>query len=377
MYDLNDYDIKSSSSSSASKAATTIPKSSSIITEKLNNVDMDPDPRVQVELENLNTSTEFINKLELELEKARLEFNNLLTESAVKIESLSKKLGTSINKARPYYETRQIANELHQKAQKEALRYEQATIEHNNAKEIVQLAEQTIQQNSDIELEQLLTKSAEKVNQSELERQAAEKQHLITSREYSITEQNLSKLHNQLKRSIVKASMETRRNFLELNNYANQHRLQLLPYFEMKAQFNQMLEEQIMKIRSYETRVNKAKQNYTKALKRLEELNNKIYEQRLSPTDGYVHNDDDDDDRIDQTKPDTESINIDGQNYPINQMNHDETIFDNKILDQLILEDDIDENFDRLKIECFNNQHKQQQIAQKTKENKPEETSLK
>ncbi|KAH9412525.1 SH3 domain-binding protein 5-like [Dermatophagoides pteronyssinus] len=377
MYDLNDYDIKSSSSSSASKAATTIPKSSSIIIEKLNNVDMDPDPRVQVELENLNTSTEFINKLELELEKARLEFNNLLTESAVKIESLSKKLGTSINKARPYYETRQIANELHQKAQKEALRYEQATIEHNNAKEIVQLAEQTIQQNSDIELEQLLTKSAEKVNQSESERQAAEKQHLITSREYSITEQNLSKLHNQLKRSIVKASMETRRNFLELNNYANQHRLQLLPYFEMKAQFNQMLEEQIMKIRSYETRVNKAKQNYTKALKRLEELNNKIYEQRLSPTDGYVHNDDDDDDRIDQTKPDTESINIDGQNYPINQMNHDETIFDNKILDQLILEDDIDENFDRLKIECFNNQHKQQQIAQKTKENKPEETSLK
>ena len=138
-------------------------------------------------------------------QKARLEFNNLLTESAVKIESLSKKLGTSINKARPYYETRQIANELHQKAQKEALRYEQATIEHNNAKEIVQLAEQTMQQNSDIELEQLLTKSAEKVNQSELERQAAEKQHLITSREYSITEQNLSKLHNQLKRSIVKA----------------------------------------------------------------------------------------------------------------------------------------------------------------------------
>ena len=63
----------------------------------------------------------------------------------------------------------------------------------------------------------------------------------------------------------------------------------------------------------------------------------------------YVHNDDD---KIDQAKPDSdrnESINInDGQNYPINQMNHDETIFDNKILDQLILEDDIDENFDRL-----------------------------
>lgn len=46
----------------------------------------------------------------------------------------------------------------------------------------------------------------------------------------------------------------------------------------MKAQFNQMLDEQICKISSYESRVNKAKANYTKALQRLEELNSKIYD---------------------------------------------------------------------------------------------------
>ncbi|KAH9512103.1 SH3 domain-binding protein 5-like, variant 2 [Dermatophagoides farinae] len=371
MHDLNDYDLKSSSSSTTTtKISTTAISKSSIIINNDKLIDgMDPDPRVQVELENLNTSTEFINKLELELEKARLEFNDLLAESAVKIESLSKKLGTSIHKARPYYEARQTANELHQKAQKEALRYEQATVEHNNAKEIVQLAEQTLRQNGDIELEQLLTKSAEKVNQSELERQAAEKQHRFTSREYSLTEQNLSKLHNQLKRSIVKAR----------------------PYFEMKAQFNQMLEEQVNKIRSYETRVNKAKQNYTKALQRLEELNNKIYDQRLPPTDGVQnladnHNDDDGgggnhyNEIVEETKTNIEKNinNEDEQKYlkPSNKSNqeyHDETIFDNEILDQLILEDDLDDNLNRLKIECLNldhhhHQQQQQQVAQKSKE---------
>ncbi len=38
------------------------------------------------------------------------------------------------------------------------------------------------------------------------------------------------------------------------------------------------MQEQICKISSYESRVNKAKANYTKALQRLEELNSKIYD---------------------------------------------------------------------------------------------------
>ncbi|KAI7696165.1 hypothetical protein SSS_01050 [Sarcoptes scabiei] len=91
---------------------------------------LNTDPRVQVELENLNTSNEFINKLEFELEKARNEFNNLLSDSVIKIEALSKKLSRSISKARPYYEAKAEADELHLKAQKEACRFEQATIDH-------------------------------------------------------------------------------------------------------------------------------------------------------------------------------------------------------------------------------------------------------
>lgn len=140
-------------------------------------------------------------------QKARSEFNKLLFDSTQKIEALSKKLGSSINKARPYYEARITASELHNKAQTEALRYEQATEEHHKAKEVVHLAEQNLSHDaeSDCKLEALLTRSAEKVNQSELERLSAQREHEITSRAYNLTEQRLSKLHKQLKRSIVKS----------------------------------------------------------------------------------------------------------------------------------------------------------------------------
>lgn len=72
---------------------------------------------------------------------------------------------------------------------------------------MVHLAEQNLgsSQEADVKLEALLTKSAEKVNQSELDRLQAQRQHEITSRAYSLTEERLTKYHKQLKRSIVKA----------------------------------------------------------------------------------------------------------------------------------------------------------------------------
>lgn len=127
----------------------------------------------------------------------------------IKIEALSKKLSRSISKARPYYEAKAEADELHLKAQKEACRFEQATIDHCNAKEINQSIELALNNNNDCDtqLERLLTKSAEDVNRAELERSAAEYNHRITSTKFSQTEEKLSKLHNQLKRSIVKARL--------------------------------------------------------------------------------------------------------------------------------------------------------------------------
>uniref|UniRef100_S4PP18 SH3 domain-binding protein 5-like protein n=1 Tax=Pararge aegeria TaxID=116150 RepID=S4PP18_9NEOP len=68
------------------------------------------DPRVQIELERLNTATDEINRLEVELDEARLAFRRLLAEGHLRIQQLTKKLGTSVHKARPYYEARFRAN---------------------------------------------------------------------------------------------------------------------------------------------------------------------------------------------------------------------------------------------------------------------------
>lgn len=62
------------------------------------------DPRVQEELEKLNVYTEEINQLELQLEDANCLFRTLLTDSTHQLKSMAKKLGSCIEKARPYYD---------------------------------------------------------------------------------------------------------------------------------------------------------------------------------------------------------------------------------------------------------------------------------
>ena len=64
------------------------------------------DPRVKIELEKLNSSSEVINKLELDLDQARSTFRDLLDDSKCHLDRLQKKIGNSVQKARPYYEAK-------------------------------------------------------------------------------------------------------------------------------------------------------------------------------------------------------------------------------------------------------------------------------
>ena len=61
------------------------------------------DPRVQVELDTLNHATETINRLKLTLEDAKTSFNQVKTDSALKLEASSLELGCPTEDARPYY----------------------------------------------------------------------------------------------------------------------------------------------------------------------------------------------------------------------------------------------------------------------------------
>lgn len=62
--------------------------------------------RVHEELEKLNIATDVINKLELQLDEARAAFREIQSGWSQKLEQLAKKLGSCIDKSRPYYEAR-------------------------------------------------------------------------------------------------------------------------------------------------------------------------------------------------------------------------------------------------------------------------------
>ncbi|CAG2116840.1 unnamed protein product, partial [Medioppia subpectinata] len=167
-----------------------------------------PDPRVQIELENLNTSTDLINKLEVELNESRTHFHLLLSDSSQKISELAKKLGSCVERVKPYYEARVRAKELRVETQRAALRFERATSSHIVAKEMVRLAEEGLQKEGtvlDDSWQEVLNHSTSRVNDCERERISEQLLHQKVSQDYNNSEQLVLQLHKQLKRSINKA----------------------------------------------------------------------------------------------------------------------------------------------------------------------------
>ncbi|XP_049806052.1 uncharacterized protein LOC126248753 isoform X1 [Schistocerca nitens] len=241
------------------------------------------DPRVQIELERLNTATDDINKLEVDLDEARAEFRQLLCDSTVRIDMLAKKLGACVERARPYYEARMRAKEALLETQQAAIRFERANSAHAAAKEMVYLAEEGLSTEGrtfDHAWQEMLNHATMRVNESERERTISELEHRRTSQNYHRAEMHVQQLQKELKRAIAKSSLNARRSLLQINSLAYQHQLQLLPYFEMKAQFNQLLEEQKKRVKSLEKQVGQAKMNYAEALRNLEQISDEIHRTR-------------------------------------------------------------------------------------------------
>nr|XP_042907820.1 SH3 domain-binding protein 5-like [Parasteatoda tepidariorum] len=192
------------------------------VVNEVNNEEL-VDPRVQVELERLNTATDLINKLEIELDEARSNFRLLLSESSLRGNQLAKKLGSCVERARPYYEARMHAKQLQTQTQKAALRYERASSAHSAAKEMVYLAEEGLKKEGgcfDPAWQEMLNHATLRVNEAESERVLSQREHQKLSLAYNEAERIVQQLHQDLKKSITKSR----------------------PYFEMKAQFNQLLE---------------------------------------------------------------------------------------------------------------------------------------
>ncbi|XP_054015832.1 uncharacterized protein LOC128896482 isoform X2 [Hylaeus anthracinus] len=252
-------------------------------TDDSDRIDDAVDPRVQIELERLNTATDDINKLEVDLDEARATFRELLCESTVKINSLAKKLGTCIEKSRPYYDSRFKAKEALQETQKAAIRFERANSQHAAAKEMVYLAEEGLRTEGrcfDHAWQEMLNHATSRVNESEHERALSEAEHRHTTTLYHKAEHEVQRLQRDLKRAIAKSSMGARRSLLLINSIAYRHNLLMLPYYEMKAHFNQMLEEQKLRVSALERSVGEAKMTYAEALRNLEKISDEIHRTR-------------------------------------------------------------------------------------------------
>ncbi|KAK7092636.1 nucleolar protein dao-5-like [Littorina saxatilis] len=220
------------------------------------------DPRIQVELEKLNKASEEINRLELELDDARASFRQTLSESTHKLDVLAKKLGSCVEKARPYYDARLKAKDAHLETQRAALRFERACSMHEAAKEMVQLAEQGYMRRelpSDPAWQEMLNHATMKVNEAEKERNESEVEHQRTMNKFKVAEDQVQGLQKELKRAITKSK----------------------PYFEMKAKFNQVMEEHKHKVSVLEEDVSSTKSLYSSALRSLEAISDEIHRQRF------------------------------------------------------------------------------------------------
>lgn len=250
--------------------------------------DEGPDPRIQVELEKLNTSTDTINKLEVDLDEARMLFRQLLADSTQRIDVLAKRLGKCVEQSRPYYEARIRAKQALAETQAAAVRYERAMSQHAAAREMVFLAEEGLMQKGctfDHTWQEMLNHATSKVNDAEREKIESAAEHRRTSALYHEAETRVKSLQKELKRAIAKSSLNARRSLLQLNNLARMHQLQLLPYFELKAAINQQLEAQKQRVRQLEESVTGAKMTYAQALANLETISDEIHRTRQSQLD--------------------------------------------------------------------------------------------
>ncbi|XP_038672507.1 SH3 domain-binding protein 5-like, partial [Scyliorhinus canicula] len=218
--------------------------------------------RIQEELEHLNQASEEINKLELQLNEARNTYRKILSESARKLNAQGSDLGNCIEKARPYYEARRQAKDAQQETQKAALRYERAVSMHNAAREMVYVAEQGLMADRnrlDPTWQEMLNHATSKVNEAEEERLRSEREHQRVTQMCQEAEGRVQELQKSLKRVIIKSR----------------------PYFELKAQFNQILEEHKAKVTALEKQVSQAKTKYSVALRNLEQISEQIHARRL------------------------------------------------------------------------------------------------
>lgn len=216
--------------------------------------------RVHEELEKLNIATDVINKLELQLDEARATFRQIQASWSQKLNELSKKYGSAIEKGRPYYEAKLEERRLREEAQNAAIRFERANSMHAVAKQQVKLTQDSLNRQKTIEPEclEVLNHHIQRVNEAEEERIAAQEAHRSVSERMCACTKRITAMQKENGRAIKKS----------------RH------YFEQRVEFTRILENQKSLIVRLETEVRQKKFDYTTSLRNLEQISDAIHEER-------------------------------------------------------------------------------------------------
>jgi len=221
------------------------------------------DPRVQGELEKLNCCTDEINRLEIQLDDANTGFRFLLSVSTNQLKALSRRLGSCIEKARPYYEAFDQMTKAQAECQKAAVQFHRSADILAAAQETISLAEEKFLDNSgdwqfDNAWQEMLNHATIKVMDAEKQRSASEKEHLLKSATFTDIESKVKSLEKKLGRQIKKSKS----------------------YFEQKSNFNKALHSEKKRVEALQVRIAQSKAQYAQSLKNLEEISESIHTRR-------------------------------------------------------------------------------------------------
>ncbi|CAF2857966.1 unnamed protein product [Rotaria sp. Silwood2] len=216
------------------------------------------DPRIQIELERANAATSQINNLETQLDNAQKLFQISFTNCKQRLANLAKTLGRCVERARPYYDACQQAEEARLETRKAAQEYQNSVELYHTAKENLILAENKLSNSDNITWQEYVNHINMKIIQTEQDKLRYEQIHEEKSKFYQEYEQQRIKHYRSLTRMITKSK----------------------PYFDAKFKAENELKNQKCRIEDVQNAIIQAKKTYRAALNNLEQISDEIHTKR-------------------------------------------------------------------------------------------------
>ncbi|CAF0911413.1 unnamed protein product [Didymodactylos carnosus] len=167
------------------------------------------DPRIQIELERANAAMSEVNNLETQFDEAQQLFQTLFSNCKQRLAVLSKRLGSCVEKARPYYDACKQVEETQLETQKAAQEFQRSFSVYQVAKETLSLAESKLltdgKHEFDAAWQEYVNHATMKVMQAELDKTRSERLHQEQSKLYQDAEEQRMMLYRTLRRSISKS----------------------------------------------------------------------------------------------------------------------------------------------------------------------------